>query len=98
MTEKDKVYGKARGVEITENTIAGMVEEAESGYDIETLRRRGPRDLNQRAEATVTEPTQSPGIDFTSAWHPDSILITDSHFEWQPPVDLSSRGNVNIRP
>ena len=98
MTEPRKVYGKSRGVEVTDDTIAGMVEEAEAGYDVETLHRRGPRDLNQRAAGIVAEATQSSGIDFTTEWRPRSNLITGSHFEWRPPVDLSSRVSVEIKP
>lgn len=37
----DESYGISRGVEISECEIVQMVEEAEAGYDVEALRRRG---------------------------------------------------------
>ena len=96
MAKPKRTYGQVRGVEVTEGDIADMVEEAEVGYDIETLRRRGPRDLNQRPAAIDAEATESPGIDFAATWDRDSILIRDTHFEWRPPVDIPPRVGTRI--
>jgi hypothetical protein len=95
MAEPKKVHGEIRGVEITDDAIMEMVEEAEAGYDVRTLRRRGPRDLNQRAAAIVAEATESPGIDFATEWDRSSIVIQGSRLEW-PALDPSSREDVEI--
>jgi hypothetical protein len=96
MAEPRKVYGKIRGVEITDDEIEEMVEEAEAGYDVEALRRRGPRDLNQRAADIVAEATKSPGIDFSTEWDAASIIIDDLGLEWHPPIDVSTSVGVKI--
>ena len=38
-----KQYGTSRGIPVTEELIEQLVEEAERGYDVEGLRRRGGR-------------------------------------------------------
>jgi len=40
---KDTGYGASRGVPITEDLIEELAREAERGYDVESLRRRGGR-------------------------------------------------------
>ena len=55
MANEEKSYGTIRGVEITDTVIEQMADEAEAGYDVETLKRRGPRNLNETAKSMVDQ-------------------------------------------
>lgn len=92
MTEPRKVYGKSRGVEVTDDTIAGMVEEAEAGYNVEALRRRGPRprDLNQRAAAIVEQATdrQAQGEPIEISRVTSIVVIEGLRFQQDKPIAI----------
>lgn len=53
MAKPKKRYGTSGGVEITDDEIEHLAGEAEAGYDVEALQRRGGRRLMGSAPAEV---------------------------------------------
>lgn len=59
---KGEVLRTADGTEVTEDLIAELVAEAEAGYDVESLRRRGGRPPMGRAPAEVVPVRLDPDL------------------------------------
>lgn len=58
----DKSHGTSRGIDITDEVIQTLVEEAEAGYDAETLKSRGGRPLIGSAPASVVAVRLDPDL------------------------------------
>ena len=83
MTKPKKVHGKVRGVEVTEEAIDEMAKEAEAGYDVDELRRRGPRprDTNMMAKSIVDQATELEGTWLRISGNLGGVKIEKSRFE-----------------
>lgn len=60
----NKSHGTSRGVEITDEAIEELVEEAEAGYEPETLKNRGGRPLIGSGPADVVAVRLDPDLRF----------------------------------